>query len=389
MNPMMAMRSIMLQQQAVLYQQLMNIRYELYSRNAYQQTVMNQMAFTGTQMYGSMTGVDVLSSAIQQAAGGIVEKFQIMETFYRKAVRARRGTFRNMYEQAGLEAGQSAQAKWDKVKRKGSKSYRSGAPGSLKRYSGGVLREAIASPENWLATPDGIMFINTAYLSAVAPQWYRLEFGAGKRGAAAPVIHHTHEWRLFGERSGMKFNLATSHPPSATWKIPPGAFYIGKDFVPRGARMGHRFVPMYETEQSPEFKHVRKQSGSPEEAQRNKNSVGIYIKGTRKKNTIPRISWTVSQGTEPRGFLDAGVKRLVQAVDVGGTIIIREIMRDSVRGGGATGPPGKAAVNYADQVVVLKQAETYASQLAASHITKNLVANYESLFAQAMFRFGG
>lgn len=88
-----------------------------------------------------------------------------------------------IHTEAGLIGQRSVLASYDSSRGRsgGPRGYRAGE-GRWPRYSGGKLRAALASPEFFEATPDGIRFINTDLLNREAKQWARLNFGAAPAG---------------------------------------------------------------------------------------------------------------------------------------------------------------------------------------------------------------
>lgn len=113
------------------------------------------------------------------------------------------------------------------------------------RIAGGKLRKALASPEYFTARWDGIAIGNRNVLDRQAAQWYRLNYGVGPRGEAAPVkIPAIIEF--FGEAIG---DISSQTGPSIRpmW-IPKGSWYqFGPGKAGRapwdGANRGqHQFV---------------------------------------------------------------------------------------------------------------------------------------------------
>lgn len=114
-------------------------------------------------------------------------------------------------------------------------SYRQGAPGrdaegAQLRYSGGALRNALQNDKNYIATAQGIKFIDLDFMDQKAEHWYRLNFGAAPQAGRAPYAFN---WEIDGQSLGQ---LQLSWAPSAPFRMPHGVWREGA-FYPKGRRL--------------------------------------------------------------------------------------------------------------------------------------------------------
>lgn len=105
------------------------------------------------------------------------------------------------------------------------------APGRLpsyrigeNRYSGGALRRALAHPEMFSASYQGITFMNKAILDKEAAHWARLNWGAGSR-ASEGFSSHPVRLQVFGQTLGV---LSPPNHPQPGFAIPRGVWVGGE-----------------------------------------------------------------------------------------------------------------------------------------------------------------
>lgn len=188
--------------------------------------------------------------------------------------------------------------------------YRAGGSGAMGgpwvgRLAGGVLRRALGRGDFFLATPDGIGFINERMLDDEAAHWRRIAFGAGPRGQG---LHAS-----FGVQwSGVvvaAFGLDVE--ASRGFEIPRGVWVNQGEFYPIG--------------------EMERISGT--------------ISGVQR-----RRAWT--RGIEGKAFLATGIERLATELPKGYESYYREIWAEFKHGVGPlneiTGivPPRPARQRY-------------------------------------------
>ena len=124
---------------------------------------------------------------------------------------------RNIHLNAAKAAQRSMVLRYKKIiDPRSLKEYRNNEPEPWRRYSGGLLEQALSSPNFFRASKDGILWGLKEPLDAAAPQWYRVNYGAGARGAGR--------------------NAATAFPadPSGLNLIPKTFVASGSYIMPRG-----------------------------------------------------------------------------------------------------------------------------------------------------------
>lgn len=93
--------------------------------------------------------------------------------------------------------------------------YRESDSGRMKRYTGGVLRNALSSPSFFTVHPRSIS-MNLGELDKVAKQWHRLNFGVGVENKFQPRM-----LTFFGQAIGSGRNMA-NEPSSRSYRMPLG-----------------------------------------------------------------------------------------------------------------------------------------------------------------------
>lgn len=302
-------------------------------------TYMKVMKDFGVRNFTSVNGKSVVRAAYSNATGQVAEILKLVTANYSKAIAARKGTFKNMYENVGTMAIEAV-----------GKSY-TVVPGKRYRPSEretGKLFKAITSPNMYRASYDGIDFINTAWLDGQAKQWYRLQFGAGpgvgagggrprRRGVATRVV-------FFGQDTGMRLKL--NQGPSANFYIPPG-YFIGDNGQP---------VARSKTISRQPFMLLNK-------AQR----------GNLK--TAPKEIWRGGMslhGIAAQRYLDSGVEVIAKLVPAGNERILSLLAKEAIESG--TGTFAKAALTRSELVGIQQLAETGAQMRKLSAQQKAFVS---------------
>ena len=243
-------------------------------------------------------------TAQQAAAAAAAESTrlvsEVLNTYvdnYSKAAHNRGSTMRKIYEEVGA-AGQAAILREYDARHGKSRSYRQNDSGKWRRYSGGVLREALASPQMWKATAYGLNFINPRFLDERAKQWAKLNFGA------APATQRSHKvtpMEFFG-KTIPGFDL--EGVPGRAFSIPVGFFSsdVHERTPPGGvtADRGKRFYPLA----------LMTDIGAPAsdakslESKQNRRALRLWLKAN--EGSAKRMS----RGIRGTRFLDAGVNEI-------------------------------------------------------------------------------
>lgn len=299
--------------------------------NAY---VMKQLEGMGIANFASFNGQAVVASAYASATGQAAEVMASVTKNYARAIRERRGTFQNMYEAVGKEAVEAVRRSYNSRNRTGIPQYRGGDRET------GKLGKALQSPQMYRAAPDGIDFINTAYLDSQAKQWYRLNFGAGAgkghnvgprgRGSAARIV-------FFGQQTGMDLQL--NQRPSPNFKIPPGYFFSPN--LTSVQNVGDRGGAFFPAKMAPRERvhFVPKAQGIGQ------NTQATLFRGGYSKN-----------GIAAQRFLDAGAATIARLAPAGNEKIIGTLASEALTS--SKGPLAKGAVSKEILVGTKTLAET-------------------------------
>ena len=136
-------------------------------------------------------------------------------------------------ERYAAQARNRAAAHFKQTRTRLSGDYRSGDSGRWKRYSGGKLEAAIRSPAVTYSSREGITFFDMGQLDALAPQWYRLNFGTKSRPGKAPQAQ---PMSFFGSRGSTRLS-ADRFGPSKDFKIPRGFWSSARFAKTRGSQL--------------------------------------------------------------------------------------------------------------------------------------------------------
>ena len=189
---------------------------------------------------------------------------------------------RRIHQEVG-EAAQRAVVRSFDAKRNGQTRGASGYR-PRDRYSGGKLRGALNDPEFFMATSDGLSFINVGLLNDRAVQWARLNFGAGPRGRGSRRSFDV----VMSNMVVASFGL--NEPARPGFFIPKGYFW--RDGAP---------VRPQSPASSPGAAFYLAGTGP----RRGRNSVrGADAEGATFNAMVDR---QYTRGIEARNFLDAGI----------------------------------------------------------------------------------
>jgi hypothetical protein len=255
--------------------------------------------------------------------------------------------------------------------KRGDKKYRAGADEPYKRDAGGVLRAALASPNMYQATKDGIIFGDPQWLNSKARQWARLNFGAGERAKDRLVRTRDNgkvfklpktanaTVRFFG--SELKIDLGSPRP---TWIVPAGIWstvdLYGKPITATSGP-GPIFTPLGA------LKKGEGKRGSRSGSQLNMQKRAITAR-------------QVSKGVAARGFLEAGAASISRNLPIAGVSYLLGIFEQSQDAALATIPNIKgldgSQINAAVSVLDKELQTALARLTAKSRPTGNAISSY-------------
>lgn len=280
---------------------------------------------------------DVISSAATGVNKETAETVGIIGKVYRQAIDDKWIQVSKINQQVAQQAIDDMLQQYDRVRKRRPQGTARQPYRKNERFSGGLLRSALASPLQAQATVEGVTFLNTTLLDATAKQWARLNFGAGPRAGSGTTGARTGQggssYSLVS-RGGNRFNASSAFledavgsslpafnttlpygPKGAFW-IPRGIFLEGNSTVAanRGRTGQDAFLPL----------------SSMSDAQRRKVA---FVTSKRK----------LTQGVQAWGFLEAGVQSLATNLPIANRNFMLQIFRESHAQVGA-GLPSKMAI---------------------------------------------
>lgn len=190
------------------------------------------------QSLGDMLHVDVRNMLIAAAnasnSATSRELVALARAMERNAVSARRT--REINERIARLAQDRVLRSYDQIRAKSGgapSGYRAGDRGKFKRYSGGVLRAALAQRNFYKADRNSLAIINVPTLNRRAKQWRRLNFGAGRLGQMSP------ESRRYPLRISnlVVAELGLDEGPRPGFFIPTG-YFVGPEGAPASPSIG-------------------------------------------------------------------------------------------------------------------------------------------------------
>lgn len=285
-----------------------------------------KLARHGLQLVAQVGAAEMVAAAAESASGAVAERLQQINAFYADAQRSRRRALATAYDQVGQEAVKATVRAYD-ARHKPGDPYRANASGKMRRDAGGKLRSALASPNMYLAGPDGIAFVNEDWLDSRARQWYRLNFGAGSRGAEGDRPK-SYRMKFLNQQTNLGVSLG-AFQPSAPFRMPAGIFLDGGEPIARdkGRRGLDEFAP------------------------------ANYV-----KRNMPDIHGSIrydragfTKGIEASNFLDRGVQTIAREFPNVTTEFVLSELRRSIESGGSKGAPAKAAIDLDDMNKIVRQ----------------------------------
>lgn len=173
------------------------------------------------------------------------------------------------------------------------------------RYGNGKLKRSLANPEMMEASHLGLKLINRQFLDRAAAHWYRLNYGAGPRGANSRQGKYQMMFNDGGQ--GPTLGLLTG-PSRHGVMMPPGGFVS-----PTG-------VPL---------KNSSQRRGKDAFWPRKPGDI-IAGTGLKKRRTINAPQMTA--GIAARNFLDAGVRSIARDLPKEYDKIVRESLQAQLKG---------------------------------------------------------
>ena len=306
---------------------------------------------------------EIIASAAQATTGAVAEALTIFSQSLRSQYsKAREYELRNVHTKIALDAQRSMVNRYIKiVEPRSVGDYRSDETNpKWRRYGGGRMLKAISSPTFFRASKDGILWANISELDKQAPQWYRLNYGAGPRGRgyrASQAFPQT-PMKFFGQ------TLATNLIPknfnaSPTYRLPKGVFgdvgFVAERFKKvditsiRGGRRGGRRVFGSPLEFGPAGFDSKTGEKKANLKDRSGNLVNFYSEPFNPlsylKAKIGDISGLPTIGPKPsRGFagaffIEAGLSRMSKTIPTAYEKLMTDWLREAASS--ETGPISK------------------------------------------------
>lgn len=171
-----------------LYEDAVRLRNAMYinelNKNQYRRKVDAQIkrnTAQGINYAVSLSMTDVINNTVAQVTGETQVAMTQIGRVFGQAIRNRSSSRLKINQAIADEAIAAMLARYDEVRKGRPAGSARSAYRQNERFSGGLLRSALASPSQAQPTLDGIVFLNTTLLDQTAKQWARLNFGAGPR----------------------------------------------------------------------------------------------------------------------------------------------------------------------------------------------------------------
>jgi len=303
-----------------------------YNRRTYLATQSKALAKSGVDLSVSGVMASMVAEAAMASSGATSEVLAQIGVFYDAAVRSRRPSLANAYEDVGKQANIAVSQRYRKsAGRGGPGPYRANASGKYKRDSGGKLGRALTSERMYLATPTGISYVNRPFLDSQARQWYRLNFGAGQRGRDS-VRPASRTAIFFGQRTSLDIGLQ-GFSASPSFKMPAGFFQDS-----RGTVKGF----------------------DPSRRGKDKFNPAGFLQGGQNmmKNAAGQeLRAITTQGITARNFLDAGTDVIARGMPLVTTEFLRGVLEEAFASGGSKGVVSASALDTKDIERALKRTQ--------------------------------
>jgi len=326
-----------------------------YRRNVTINTRLTQSALQDLTVGASLSMTDVLRQFANDANEDVSIVFGDTARVWSQLLKTARPRMRRAWEEVAKEAIRATVDKYDVEHAKGRGDLRRNShvidrfrkSPSSKRYSGGVLRQALQSPLLYEVGTDGIAGPIFEVLDRAARQWYRLNFGAGAKGAssrqrdpdtrryqggfktyypkfiAASDIEK--DVRVVSSKIGLSLTRYGPARPSKADILPSGYWFVSGTTSPVSpeAGRGDNFLPLGDIKASPELSRTVLGIITRDRQSR-------YGTAARRQRGPRRTA-----GVAAWGFLNAGVNYIAQtAPSVTAAIVLQSF--DAPPGQGVT-----------------------------------------------------
>lgn len=224
---------------------------------------------------------------------------------FEQGVRTSRRTFLNAHQVAATKARAAMLARYDATDEH-TKPYRTNpAAARMRRFAGGRLRAALESPGMFAVSYDSIGIGDVSLLNEAAPQWARLNFGAGGAGEESYSVGPAQGTFAQGFNAGSS-RLTSGPGPRPEFEIPEGFWFSGNRFYPYSAAI----AAAARSGQDPEHALIAFASATAIGAR------GIYLHYSHKtQRTEARFQRRrITRGIRARRFIDAGIVELFGAL---------------------------------------------------------------------------
>lgn len=310
----------------------------------------------GVNFAVSLSNRDVIQAAAHGANQDVAQTIGIIGRVYRQAVDNKWIQVSKINRQVANQAIADMLKRYDEVHKQRPRGSSNAPYRQNERFTGGLLRAALASPLQAQATVDGVTFLNTSLLDATAKQWARLNFGAGPRaGARRGQSGSSYSLLSRGDRrfsatseffesavgeSLPAFNTKLPYSPKGAFYMPTGIFLEGTKTVPANrARKGQDAFLTFDGLSDASKRKV------------------AFSSGLSKKK--------LTQGVAAWGFIEAGVESLAYNLPRANRAFMLQIFRESQAQVGA-GLPAKLAITPTQVGAAITILERTKSNLLAS-----------------------
>lgn len=299
---------------------LRRAQYQFYRRQGIV-NAQNQLENRGIQVAQAFTVNGLIQQVMANATEETSAVIAAISRSYKGLMQSNAGAFRSMFDQVGQKA---MLASYTSYKRRpfqtGAGSYRAEEQGKWKRDAGGKLEKALKSRNMFVATKDGLLFINRQHLDIAARQWYRLNFGAGYVGQQGRRPR-SYSLSLFNTPGG-KISLK-DYQPSIGFKIPAGLWSKGG----LGATVNLSSVRLPGQARGDQLEPI-----GYIESKYGKGTTGKIKQAFAKQGVkrFPAMRKRISKGIRATGFLDAGISVISREAPRGLEKLFADLAEESI-----------------------------------------------------------
>lgn len=320
------------------------------------------LASDGLASGASVSGAAIMGAAFASCNIEMLEVMSLIAVTYAKSIKARKGSFKSMYNEIGRTAIEAVTSAYSSIDHGTEGPYRSSAPDPYNRFSGGKLISALSSKQMYRASYDGLEFINQPFLDKNARQWKRLQYGAGPaKGYKVHGRNRPSATRMvfFGKSVG---TLGLKGAVQPNFNIPIGVFN-SEGFTP--ISYAKKQSEKAKKLKSNESKSVRAFGAQLEGSVR--RSIALPADGTRYQRG-QAILWPGGpsrSGIAAQHFLDAGVSMVAKLAPAGNERLITLLAQEALEAG--TGPLAQAAIDKGNLEAIRRLSETTARVVSSTN----------------------